>query len=402
VKVWVVNPFDNLSIEGYRPQRYEMLAKALSDRRYEVRYWTSDFSHATKARRQLQNDFLEHEFELSLVPTPLYHDNVSRERIASHREFAAEFRRLAEKEIKAHGAPQLIVVSLPPLSLASAAFALREKYGIRVVVDLQDLWPHSFSRLLPKGFRWLGRIVFRREYAMFREAMSKADIVTGVCDSYEAVARTAGASVYARYYLGFPMSGEGEEPIAPQRSVRRIAYVGGLGRSYDLDTAIKALKSLDGWKLDVFGSGGREQELRALAVRSGVGNRVIWHGYVRGDDLRTKLRACSAGLVPMSEDSMVAIPNKIGDYVDAGLPVLSSLDGESSEILSAHGAVVRYRPGDVKDFLRAVSEIDSLDPDFMALRCKFDAAEIYRAFAFTIGSDCERRIAREREAADLK
>ena len=49
--VWIQNPFDNLPCEGYRKQRYWLMAEAFARAGHSVVLWTSDFSHGAKAPR---------------------------------------------------------------------------------------------------------------------------------------------------------------------------------------------------------------------------------------------------------------------------------------------------------------------------------------------------------------
>ena len=51
--VWIQNPFDNLPCEGYRKQRYWLMAEAFARAGHSVVLWTSDFSHGAKAPRQI-------------------------------------------------------------------------------------------------------------------------------------------------------------------------------------------------------------------------------------------------------------------------------------------------------------------------------------------------------------
>ena len=49
--VWIQNQFDNLPMEGYRKQRFWLMAEAFAAAGHRVAYWTSDFSHAKKSFR---------------------------------------------------------------------------------------------------------------------------------------------------------------------------------------------------------------------------------------------------------------------------------------------------------------------------------------------------------------
>ena len=53
--VWIEAPFDSLPMEGYRKQRYWLMAEAFVRAGHRVVYWTSDFSHARKESRSLKS-----------------------------------------------------------------------------------------------------------------------------------------------------------------------------------------------------------------------------------------------------------------------------------------------------------------------------------------------------------
>ena len=55
MNVWIVNPFDNLPVEGYRPQRYWLMSEAFARAGHAVTFWTQDWSHAKKKRRAIFN-----------------------------------------------------------------------------------------------------------------------------------------------------------------------------------------------------------------------------------------------------------------------------------------------------------------------------------------------------------
>ena len=51
MRVWIENPFDNLPSEGFRPQRFWLMARAFAAAGHDVTLWTSDFNHTTKKAR---------------------------------------------------------------------------------------------------------------------------------------------------------------------------------------------------------------------------------------------------------------------------------------------------------------------------------------------------------------
>ena len=193
--VWIQNPFDNLPQEGFRKQRYWLMAEAFVRAGHDVVYWTSDFSHATKRRRVLSTDVSFPGIELRLVPTRPYRRNVGLARVRSHRRYAKDWLRLSSEAAR----PDVVVASFPTIGAAAAAVRIGRRAGAKVVIDVQDAWPETFERLSPRPLRWLARILLLPLRLKARRVFREADVVTGVCDRYRAL---VGREDYYRAYLG--------------------------------------------------------------------------------------------------------------------------------------------------------------------------------------------------------
>ena len=162
MKVWLINPFDNIPMEGYRPQRYWLMGRAFRRAGHEVVYWTSDFSHATKRKRELVAS-ADDDIAVEMLETQPYPRNVCLSRIRSHRRLAREWTRRAEAE---EDKPDVIIASMPPLGLCDAARKFAVRCGALFIADVQDAWPETFERILPGFvFSLLGlRRIARRIY----------------------------------------------------------------------------------------------------------------------------------------------------------------------------------------------------------------------------------------------
>ena len=403
--VWIVNPFDNLPPEGYRPQRYWLMARAFVRAGHRVTYWSSDFSHAHKSLREFKRPgdlkvikdpkdlkdltdpiaFVTAEgFRLVLVPTRPYPANICLRRVFSHRTLACTWRRMAEAETDR---PDVVIASLPPLSLAAAALDFSRKVGARFVADIQDAWPETFYRVAPA---WL----FAPLRAVARRIYRSADAITGVAARYIDLARSYGATAPTHLcHLGIELrakngelriKGKGVEVSqspTPTRhsSLVTLLYLGAMGKSYDLETVIDAVKEMEDVELDLAGSGPKEAALRARAAGC---PRIRFHGYLASDDLQALLARARAGVIPMFPDSCVGVPNKIADYAAAGLRVVNSLPGETAEIVSRFGAGSFYEAGNVASFKAAVDALRAPAPEFAAddFRDAFDARRLYAGY----------------------
>ena len=374
MKVWIENPFDNLPAEGFRPQRYWLMAEAFAKAGHDVTLWTSGFSHAKKAPRAMSDVSVP--FRLRLVPTLPYRSNVSIARIRSHRAYARRWLEEARADAKANGAPDLVVVSLPPLSTADAALALKREFGAMIAVDVMDAWPETFYRLLPNSVRFLGAIPLLPLSAAANRAYRGADIVTGVCDAYGEIARARGAKSYHRFYHGVPLPAK-RGPSAAGKPRLSFVYAGNFGKGYDLTAAIRAVKETEGATLDIAGAGPREAEWRARAAHS---PRIRFHGYLAERELGALMESASIGIIPLSDDTFVGLPYKLGDYAAHGLRMVTSLRGECAAILERHGAGAVYDARDAASFLSAAKKAMESKPDFDGLLAELDAVRIYAEY----------------------
>ena len=367
MNVWIQTPFDNLPCEGFRKQRYWLMAQAFVAAGHDVTYFTTDFNHGTKRRRAAESGTSDG-ICVKLVPTPPYSKNVSLGRIFSHVVYARRFSRAAA----GLPPPDVVVSASPTLGAAMASMRIARRTGAKFVLDVQDAWPETFYRLLPRGFSWLGRILLAGMHRAAKRLYREADCVTGVCERYRGI---VGRSDYHVAYLGI------EAPNAVGRSKRRrgaIVYAGSLGEGYDLETVVAAVERDSDLSLDVAGSGPREPALRKRAARLVDEGRVRFHGYLPDVELKDLLSTCSVGVIPMRDDSWVGIPNKLFDYLAAGLPVVTTLHGECGRLVEDERLGVVCEFGRVDSMLDALRRVRNGEvPECVKLPPSLCAAGIY-------------------------
>ena len=157
----------------------------------------------------------------------------------------------------------------------------------------------------------------------------------------------------------------------------RIVYIGNMSLSYDLATAVDAVMGDAELTLDLAGAGPDEAALRQRA--SGC-DRIRFHGYLAEAALRSLLAQADVGLVPMFDDSCVGVPYKLADYAAAGLPVASSLHGETADLLARHAAGVTYTADDPAALRAAVRAAVGKRAGVAALADAFDAQKLYAGY----------------------
>ena len=394
--VWIINPFDNLPMEGNRPQRYWLMARAFVGAGHRVVLWTSDFSHATKRRRLLVAENPDPAIEVRMVPTMPYPRNICLRRGFSHRALAREWRRRAEA---AGERPDVIVASTPPLSLCAAALDFAHANGARFIADIMDAWPETFYRVAPAWLLSPLRSTARRIYR-------SADTISAVAARYLDLAASYGATAPTRLaYHGIDLQKfeglkvrkfeglrtrecEGLKVPRFESSKVHLAYLGAMSTSYDLETVIDAIAAMPDVTLGIAGSGPKEAALRARAAGC---PRIRFHGFLGDAELRALLAKCDVGLVPMFPDSCVGVPYKLADYAAAGLKVVECLGGETESLVARHHAGLHYEAGNVESLKGCLTSLMAPpDPayDPAAFAAEFDAARIMDGYVAWVQGLC--------------
>lgn len=362
MRIWIVNPFDDIPGEGAK-QRYWTIAETLAARGHEVTWWSSRWSHRRKARRIDSNaskDLLKGA-DLRLVEAPPYLNNVSLARWKSHHRFARNLKRLGNEQLK-DAPPQLVMVSWPPMETAKVAMQWRMLCGCRVVLDVMDAWPDNFLMLAPRlpEAKPIMRTLLKPWLKQAQSIFQKVDAVSAQSETFAQWACQRGAVEAAHVcYLGASASASTRESVrVDYGNELRLLYLGAMGRAYDLATLLRAVAQLGqqgvAIRLDLAGQGDQEPELRELAHELQLDQQVTFHGYLQGEAFEQLLANAHVGIIPMQPDSLVAVPYKAGEYLGAGLPIINSLTGELQSLLAKHACGDFYRVGDVNSLAQVI------------------------------------------------
>ena len=260
--VWLVNPFDDIPGEGLPPLRYWTLARILAARGHDVTWWSSTWSHRRKAVRAVPLGIREDEgFSVRLVATPPYARNVSLARLRSHRDFGRTFERLANESVASRQLerPDIILASLPPLEGPEAALRLARRMDATLVVDLMDVWPETFARLLPGPAFIRGPLAKLLLGGMHRrraELIAAADAVSAATNAYAATVLEGLPAERPRHvcYVGAYV----EEFQPPPRLIDTVPPAGGVAGPPPTFEPVQCVYA---------GSLGTGQDLQALVAK---------------------------------------------------------------------------------------------------------------------------------------
>lgn len=146
-----------------------------------------------------------------------------------------------------------------------------------------------------------------------------------------------------------------------------IVYAGTVKPQRGVDTAVEALSSPGTWHLVLVGPGGSPhvRDLLASATRAGTARRLHVLPAVPAGDLPRYLRTADLGIHPLDDSCRnheLALPNKLFDYLYAGLPIAVSRLQEMTAFVERHGVGVTFTPRDPAAVASAVNEALSTQP----------------------------------------
>jgi len=395
VKIWLINAYGPIPLEGWRDYRYTIIGNVLSAAGHDVLWWTSNFSHHFKRFRSegWEDRTLSPRFRIRLVPTPGYSRNIGLARLRNELAFICRTYMRARRE----GRPDCIVVTDPPQTVGRLGVWLAGRWHCPLIFDVMDLWPELFALALPRRLRGLAPIIFSPMYLARKRNYSHADGLIALSQSYTdkmlaEVPRLRAAPV-ATVFNGIDVEAfrEAMRESAnglhlPNKGAGEIwaVYAGSLGENYDVSTLMEAAVLLENRgvaiRILVAGDGPRAAALQAFVRERQLGN-LIYLGSVSKGCLPGLYRQCDIGISAYGPSSTVAMPDKAYDYMAAGLPMVNSLRGELAALIDARQCGLNYAAGDPL----------SLAATFETLATDHNLRRAMARSSFEAGNDFDRR-----------
>lgn len=222
-------------------------------------------------------------------------------------------------------------VHIHDLPLARVGKRLRERYGARFVLDLHENWPdflevsqHTKSlagRLLSSTAQW-------RKYE--KESVRQADhVITVVAEMKDRLVRNGAPEAKIIILENTPPLSSVTNSTLGESEVFNLVYVGGVTLHRGLQYVIRGLALIEKglkWHFTVAGDGRYLPELKALAVRLGIADRVSFAGKISKHEAENLISRSDLAVLPhvRSVQSDNSSPNKLFEYMAAGIPVLAS------------------------------------------------------------------------------
>lgn len=339
-------------------------AHGLQDAGWNVRVLTgfpnypSGKVHDGYANRLPQRETID---GVPVLRTPLYpsHDRSAVHRILNYLTWAASATLSAVSWL---AGSDVCLVYGSPLTAAAPALALGWLRGTPYVIQVQDLWPDSivesgFTRPLPGALRRSLERICNRIYA---GAAACIVISPGMADILKArgvdperirlIYNWADEKTFGRV----PPTGRLRSQFGIADGDRVLAYAGNLGPAQGIGRWIEAVHGIEGCHLVLIGDGIERPGLQELASRLQTTN-VHFHDAVAPGEISALVSDADAQLVSLLDRALfkATMPSKMQAALVGGSPLLVSVGGDASAVVTEAGAGLTAPPDDVSA-MRAV------------------------------------------------
>ena len=374
MKIWLINPYGPIPIpeEKWREYRFTIIGNYLSSLGHEVVWYTSSFSHHFKKQRSngWKDITINDNFKIRLVPTPGYNKNISLGRIV--RDLIFSYKVYSQRKKNVSG-PDLIIYSESPLSFGYAGQKLAKYYKIPVIYDQMDLWPELIINSFPEKAQSFVKLLF---YPVFKNRITTYDQLSGfisLAEPYLSIPIHLVTSLRhkpnAVIYNGIDVVDFRKNTNVNQIFLKSLpnkleneiwfVFAGTLGPSYDiLNLLCVAKEFVDGKnkyiKIILAGDGPLKKEVEEF-VKNNSGEVVTYLGQLKPEELCDLYKLCDVGLSTYTKISNVEMPDKFYDYTAAGLPIVNSLTGEVSKVISEKKLGINYEAGDKVDLYKSIN-----------------------------------------------
>ena len=236
-----------------------------------------------------------------------------------------------------------------------------QRHGARLVYDSHELFVEQSSLVQRPGIRGFWRWLERR---LIRRVDRVLTVSSAIAESLQRTYGLERPPVLIRNLPPYrePVAGDGLRQALGLVGDREplVLYQGGFLTENGLADQITAMSRIEQGRLVLLGSGPTEASLRGLVAALGMDDRVHFLPRLPFPQLHPVTCGADLGLCvirPTGNSFLWSMPNKLFEYLMAGLPVVAGDTPEIRRVIEETGAGVLVDPGDPEAIAEAIREL---------------------------------------------
>lgn len=376
--IWIVQTAEPLHCDkdNPRPMRAMNLSNFLEKHGFNVTIWSTVFYHQQKRKRTVGREVSINKcLNIRLISSIGYKKNISIMRIIDHIQLAINF---GITLLKYTGRkPDLLFIGFPPIGISFLACLWARAHGIPYILDVKDKWPEIFIRAGVPIPTWVLQVLMCIPSMMARWSMKNANCVSSISPPFlEWINIYSSRSSCSMMDFVFPLAAELPYPknselkdsisrfsnllTSASSDTKIIFFVGNMMRTtFNFDpiviAASKAIEENKNWAFLLCGDGEAFCELENQTRNY---PNVIMPGYITQADLIVFGNRADVAIAPIKNisDYLISYPNKFLDYLNLGLPVITSLNGIVGDLIKKNNLGSVYSENIPLDLYKKLEE----------------------------------------------
>ncbi|MEV1143631.1 glycosyltransferase family 4 protein [Micromonospora sp. NPDC049799] len=263
--------------------------------------------------------------------------------------------------------PAVVYASSPHILTPVAGWLAATFWRVPFVLEIRDLWPES---MVDTGYLRRGSRPHRLLSGLERWLYRRADRIVLVAEGWRSYFRDLGVDGEKLAWVSnsaepsaFDLRHDRYTPLRDRIPVRGrlVVFAGAHGQANGLDELLNAAAELPEHTFALIGDGIEKPRLVARARAEGLSN-VHFLDMIPKAEFAGILGGADIGVHALADADVFrlgASPNKLYDYLAAGVPVVTNCPGEPHDVVLASDSGAAVAPGSLAVGLRKLVALDS-------------------------------------------
>jgi hypothetical protein len=249
--------------------------------------------------------------------------------------------------------PDVFIVQSPPLLVGLSGILLAKFLGSKIILNVSDIWPLSALEL---------GVIKKGKFYNFLENIEKLNyklatkIVTQSNETATHIKKiVVKETLVYRNVPGFIEYDTKNKSLGKLK----IVYAGLLGYAQGILQICQAVNFEElGVEFHIYGAGMQQEQIEELVNNSST---IYYHSVVSSSEIKDKIRLYDISLVPLKNRIYGAVPSKIFELMQLGVPILFLGEGEGELLVKENKLGMFCKSNDFRGLEKSIKKFTLLN-----------------------------------------